>query len=341
MFDTEPYSFLLWWVCNIDIHALLCGTGDGELVEEILRYNMFPTADNIIQLNGTEACYDPLTEEASAMPAVLEFHRKIEMLTARLGLLARDLRKEYSSQAGREAKTTRSTISDHQRSIRDIQCLLRRTWTEQMPPYVVLGLGNQTLPTRARGIFDNVGRKFFTSHSSLVWYQGPLRLGHQLGKKAKFQSQSYVLYRASIIYSHTSMYPLQRISASPFLDGDPLFDHPYGTISPFSPNEEEASNSAREIFSLTREMIRSGHHELRFAVFPLFMAGFVSPTAERLQALELMRNLESESIGKNTKATRELLEAVYRRQDETSEWRDLGLDVGWLEVLSERGLQLI
>lgn len=137
------------------------------------------------------------------------------------------------------------------------------------------------------------------------------------------------------------MYPTQRLSASPFLDGDPLFDHPYGTISPFSPNEEEVGNFAREILSLTREMIRSGHHELRFAVFPLFMAGFVSQAAERLQTLELMRNLESESIGKNTKATRELLEAVYRRQDETSEWRDLGLDVGWLDVLSERGLQLI
>ncbi|KAL9046382.1 MAG: hypothetical protein Q9214_000768 [Letrouitia sp. 1 TL-2023] len=307
MFDTEPYSFLLWWVCNIDTHALLCGTGDGELVEEILRYNMFPIADNIIQLNGTEACYDPSTEEASAMPAVLEFHRKIEMLTARLGLLARDLRKEYSSHARGEMKMSRSTISDHQRSIRDLQCLLRRTWTEQMPPYVVLGLGNQTLPTRARGIFDN----------------------------------SYVLYRASIIYSYTSMYPTQRLSASPFLDGDPLFDHRYGTISPFPPNNEEVSNSAREILSLTREMIRSGYHELRFAVFPLFMAGFVSQAAERLQTLELMRNLESESIGKNTKATWELLEAVYRRQDETSEWRDLGLDVGWLDVLSERGLQLI
>ncbi|KAL9608508.1 MAG: hypothetical protein Q9167_006673 [Letrouitia subvulpina] len=287
MFDTEPYSFLLWWVCNIDTHALLCGTGDGELVEEMLRYNMFPTADNIIQLNGTEVCYDPLTEEASAMPAVLEFHRKIEMLTARLGLLARDMRKEYSSNTGREVKMSRSTINDYQRRIRDVQSLLRRTWTEQMPPYVVLGLGNQTLPLRARGIFDN------------------------------------------------------RLSASPFLDGDPLFDHPYGTISPFPPNEEEVSNSAREIRSLTREMIRSGHHELRFAVFPLFMAGFVAQATERLHTLELMRNLESESIGKNTKATRELLEAVYRRQDETSEWRDLGLDVDWLDVLSERGLQLI
>ena len=97
--------------------------------------------------------------------------------------------------------------------------------------------------------------------------------------------------------------------------------------------------------TLTRNIIASGHHELRFAVFPLFMAGFVLPRHERGQALQLMEGMEVESIGRNTRATRELLEAVYCMQDERS-WGQQQFgegkgDVDWIRMLGERGLQLI
>lgn len=156
MHETEPYAFLLWWVCNIDTHALICGTSDGELVDAMLQYNMFPTADNIIQLNGTGECYDPLTEEAHAMPAVLEFNRKIEILTCRLGLLRRNLQREAESFARQGLKVTKSDILERQRRVTDIQNAMRRTWNDQMPPYIMMGIRNNNLPTRARGIFDNV-----------------------------------------------------------------------------------------------------------------------------------------------------------------------------------------
>ncbi|KAL8713531.1 MAG: hypothetical protein Q9220_002393 [cf. Caloplaca sp. 1 TL-2023] len=156
MYETEPYSFLLWWVCNIDTHALICGTSNGELVEAMLQYNMFPTADNVVQLNGSGECYDPLTEEAHAMPAVLEFNRKIEILTCRLGLLRRDLHREADSFARQGLKMTKADMMERQRRVADIQHALRRTWSEQMPPYLVMELRNKTLPARARGIFDNV-----------------------------------------------------------------------------------------------------------------------------------------------------------------------------------------
>ena len=152
-----------------------------------------------------------------------------------------------------------------------------------------------------------------------------------------FGAQSYVLYRASMIYSHTSMYPAQRLSTSPYLEAHSM----YGVTRHFSQNSDEVAQSAREILNLTREIVNSGHRELRFVVFPLFMAGFASHAQDRQQTMELMRSMETESIGKNTEATRDLLEAVYRQQDEADEWRELGLDVDWLAVLGERGIQLI
>ncbi|KAL9029340.1 MAG: hypothetical protein Q9196_002403 [Gyalolechia fulgens] len=324
MYETEPYSFLLWWVCNIDTHALICGTSDGELVDAILQYNMFPTADNIVQLDGTGECYDPLTEEANAMPAVLAFNRKIEILACRLGLLRRNLQREAESFARRGIKMSKSDLLERQRRVTDIQNVLRRTWADQMPPFMVTAIRTNTLPTRARGIFDNV----------------------------------YVLYRACIIYSHTSMYPTQRHASSPFVipttttfpaqltspqynPSDPR--HPANHYhSPIDPTETEILFSAHEILHLTRSIIASGHHQLRFAVFPLFMAGYVLPVQERGLALNLMEGMAMESIGRNTSATRELLEDVFQRSDNGEGTGAKGAcGVDWIRVLGERGLQLI
>ncbi|KAL8798628.1 MAG: hypothetical protein Q9200_007732, partial [Gallowayella weberi] len=140
MYEKEPYSFLL---CN------------GELVEAMLQYNMWPTADNVVQLHGSSECYDPLTEEAQAMPVVLDFNRKIEILTCRLGLLRRNLHREAEDFARQGLEMSKSDLLERQRRVMDIQQALRRTWTEQMPPYIAVGLRSKTLPTRARGIFDN------------------------------------------------------------------------------------------------------------------------------------------------------------------------------------------
>lgn len=344
MYETEAYSFLLWWICNIDTHALICGTSDGELVDAMLQYNMFPTADNIVQLNGTGECYDPLAEEARAMPALLDFNRKIEILTCRIGLLRRNLQREAESFARKGLKMSKSDLLERQRRISDIQRALRRTWTDQMPPYLAMGLQNNNLPTRARGIFDNVsalGSVFLLPLSILL----------------NFFVQSFVLYRACIIYSHTSMYPNQRAATSPFLSPVSPPGHYIPTTIPpnltpqqynpsapphpanhYNPIESELSHSAHEIIQLTRSIISSGHHELRFAVFPLFMAGYVLPKPDRELALGLMERMERESIGRNTRATRELLEEVYKREDEDR----TGLSgVDWISVLGERGLQLI
>lgn len=155
------------------------------------------------------------------------------------------------------------------------------------------------------------------------------------------------------------MYPNQRIATSPFPSPvSPsnsgqyipttiplnLTPQQYNPSAPphaanhYNPIESEISHSAHEILHLTRSIISSGHHELRFAVFPLFMAGYVLPVQERGLTLGLMEGMEVESIGRNTRATRELLEDVYKRGDEGGTGPS---EVDWIRVLGERGLQLI
>lgn len=119
-------------------------------------------------------------------------------------------------------------------------------------------------------------------------------------------------------------------------------NHYHHPPPPISLTDTEITLSAHEILHLTRSIIASGHHELRFAVFPLFMAGYVLPVQERGLALKLMEGMEMESIGRNTRATRELLEDVFERGDRGEGGGKVGASgVDWIGVLGERGLQLI
>ena len=140
--------------------------------------------------------------------------------------------------------------------------------------------------------------------------------------------QSFALYRACLIYSHTSMYSTQR-----FLS--PLFIH-------------EVSQCSGEILRLAREIVSHNHTERKFIVFPLFMAGFVSKCREdRTEILELVKTMEVDSVGRNLVAARQLLEVVYERQERRrEELRREGLmeakeDVDWVGLVEELGLQVV
>ena len=106
--------------------------------------------------------------------------------------------------------------------------------------------------------------------------------------------------------------------------------------------DNEVARCVLEILALSERVIRRRQFEYRFIIFPLFMAGFaaVLPTEKR-RAAELMMTMEHESVGKNTRATRELLQAVYEKQRETSMSMRRVPYVDWIEVMHERGLQVV
>lgn len=72
------------------------------------------------------------------------------------------------------------------------------------------------------------------------------------------------------------------------------------------------------------------------------MAGMAS-TSERdkARALGLMKSFEQESMGRNTRATRKFLEAIYVRQKDSLERKGNTLDVDWIELSEELGQQIV
>ena len=319
MYGNEPYTFIVWWVTSIDTHVVLSGMGDGSFCETMLRQNLLPTGIE------SETRYSPFSNELvpdlGALPSSLAFHRRIKVVAAELGLLTRDLREESRQLTPNQPSLV--TIRHWQGRISTLQDTLRRAWNVQMPASVASGYCNQLLPVGARGIFEHV--RHHPPHPAY-----PINLF----------SQSFALYRALLIYSHTSMYPTQRLH------------HPSHTI-------HEVSRSAGEILRLGREIVGSGHTERKFIVFPLFMAGFANRhKTERDEILALIKNMEVDSIGRNGVATRQLLEVVYERQDKRRgelrrERKREGLnaaadhsgegaeDVDWVGMIAELGLQVV
>lgn len=103
----------------------------------------------------------------------------------------------------------------------------------------------------------------------------------------------------------------------------------------------EISNSIGEILALAREIVDNGHLERKFMVFPLFMAGFASDDAnDKDGAMNLLMALEREAMGKVARASRDLLEIVYEKQNEEMSRVGHVLDVDWVQILVEKGLQI-
>ncbi|KAI9731045.1 MAG: hypothetical protein M1834_005508 [Cirrosporium novae-zelandiae] len=80
----------------------------------------------------------------------------------------------------------------------------------------------------------------------------------------------------------------------------------------------------------------------RFIMFSLFMAGFAATSnSDKVLSLNLMSALELDCIGKNLRATKQLLRLVFERQEASVETDGHFLGVDWMEVMNEQGLQLV
>jgi hypothetical protein len=134
---------------------------------------------------------------------------------------------------------------------------------------------------------------------------------------------AYTLYLACLIYSHTSMWPSQRHDTGPEWD-------------------DEIAQAASQIISTAERIVEAGRLELRFIVFPLFIAGYASTDgSQKMMALDLIQRSEESSIGANTIVTRRALQIVYEKQ--TSRFMTTGhsLDICWKDIMIEQGLQVV
>ena len=165
MYGHEPYSFIIWWVVSIDTHVVLSGIGNGEFVETMLHNNLLASGMDSQNPGATNDHFSPSRGIVSpsvheALPSALAFHRRISILAAELGLLARDIRAEEKQNPNDRSHLI---IQSRHKRIAGLQDTLRRAWNVQMPVSVAKGYCNQVLPVGARGIFEHVSNGFHIS----------------------------------------------------------------------------------------------------------------------------------------------------------------------------------
>lgn len=156
LYGTERYSFVIWWTCVIDTHALLTGGGNGNYLETLLKHHMLPALNNPMRQSGTLKPDSPQLDDGEKPPSILEFHRMITIRAARLGLLARDLRQE-ASQHENQPLSAKEVCSRRQR-VDQFRSRLVKIWSSHLAAFKALGYTNDFVPVRDRGIFEHVSR---------------------------------------------------------------------------------------------------------------------------------------------------------------------------------------
>lgn len=136
--------------------------GNGNFVETMLRRNLLPSGMDpqhpyhTLHSDPGNGLISP--HDYEALPNALAFHRRLNILAANLGLLARDLRAEEKKDP---RDRSQALINRRQERIGLLQDSLRRTWKVQMPKSVEHGYCNELLPVGARGIFEHVSLPHF------------------------------------------------------------------------------------------------------------------------------------------------------------------------------------
>lgn len=283
-FGGERFPFIVWWICNIDLDALLSGIGPGGYVGHMLKNDLIPPPSFHLYPLGVDGSSVVYPEETDTLPTVLQLDYEVMLHTVQLGMLAHEFRTDQSFYNA-NIQQRAINVKMRQRRVYEIQENLRHLWN--VP--AIHDLAAAQLSDRTLRLFQ----------------------------------RAWTLYRACIIFSHTSMWEGQRLDTSPNFDA-------------------EIATAAMQILQVAETAVFQDRFSCRFLVFPLFLAGFASADgSQKLNALSLIEKTEKESLSRNTIIARNALQAVYNEQHQQFLNTGHSLDVGWFQVMQSQKLTVV
>ncbi|KIW17714.1 hypothetical protein PV08_04909 [Exophiala spinifera] len=286
VFGGERYPFVIWWICNIDLDALFSGAGGGEFVGYMLQHDSIPGPSFHLHPLGMDGSSIVYSGELESLPTILQLDYEVTILAVRLAMLAHEFRHDTTF-ASADYLHRVQAVQIRQSRIYELQESLRQLWLN--PAVAMIGQIGNGLPERSIRLYEHAA----------------------------------ALYRACILFSHTSMWPGQRLDTSPDYD-------------------TEIAVASNQILQMTMKAHAEDRYHCRYLVFPVFMAGYCSTDGgQRMQALDLIRAMEKNSIGRNTSVTRRALATVYEKQNERFMNTGQSLDVDWMQVMTEKELLVI
>jgi len=153
-----------------------------------------------------------------------------------------------------------------------------------------------------------------------TWLRSPENLPPRV---FEWKEHSYLLFRVCILYTHTSMYSGQLNDPEPDTDA-------------------QINACCTEILHAVSEILSKEQFDMRFIVFPLFMAGFCTRNlAEKDTALRFMIEVEKHGYGGSTDNVRRLLQTIYEKQRVAVMQTGNANSVDWVDEMERSGHRLI
>lgn len=155
-------------------------------------------------------------------------------------------------------------------------------------------------------------------------YQTWLQIPNNLPPRVlEWVEHSYLLFRVCILYTHTSMYSGQLHDPEPDTDA-------------------QIKACCAEILHAISIILSKQQCDLRYIVFPLFLAGFCTRNlTEKETALRLMAEVEKREYGGITDNVRRLLQTIYEKQSAAVAQTGDANSVDWVDEMERSGPRLI
>lgn len=155
----EPYQYIIWWICLVDVNALLSGNiKGGHFIRALIRSGSIPTVDQMLGIQDFLGSGAYLSEEDSnSLAAAYSLQREIVLVSANIGFLRVHIEDTIPRQSQQES------LLQHEWQVQSdkYHSILKRTWNSYMPPELIERLDNNRIFDGARSIIDAVSFTWF------------------------------------------------------------------------------------------------------------------------------------------------------------------------------------
>lgn len=129
----EPYGYILWTICELDMYACLLGNGNCEFVQTIVQHNMLPPLEHQIPHAAASISGPYLASEMPLFPRVLSLNQRILIGTVKLAQTARNFRLE----AANGAPVTPGRYAGWAAAAYHLQHDISSAWLQSCPEHLV------------------------------------------------------------------------------------------------------------------------------------------------------------------------------------------------------------
>ncbi|OKL64333.1 hypothetical protein UA08_00025 [Talaromyces atroroseus] len=157
-FGSERYPYIVWLVCNIDLHALLSGAGTGDFLKAMLENDMLPGSESQLHPVAPSGHSIIYPEEHNTLPSVLQINHETFIFATRLAFLAADIRQKGVYY---DASPTSLNSVDAQARLYEIRNSFHHLWDCPHARYLCENM--DVLPQRSREMLQNVAEAIVNS----------------------------------------------------------------------------------------------------------------------------------------------------------------------------------